>query len=76
MNNLAKLFDLPIKIKVNRVLLAKLIGEYGDSILFTGGTSLMERKLIFRFSEDIDIITTISRKEIENFLAQDKIMKL
>ncbi len=45
-----------------------LVSEFGDEIIFTGGTSLLKRGIINRFSEDIDLICTCSRKKISNFI--------
>lgn len=58
------------KVEINRYILKILSDEFFDYIIFTGGTSLMERNIINRFSEDIDIITSISRKIIKNKLEE------
>lgn len=71
MNNISNANNLSDKIMANRYLLKKLHDKYGCEILFTGGTSLMERDIINRYSEDIDIITTVSRKKILKFINND-----
>lgn len=49
-------------------LLIHLVENFGDEIIFTGGTSLLKRGIIDRFSEDIDILTTKSKKAIKKFI--------
>ncbi len=49
-------------------LLIYLVKEFEKDIVFTGGTSLMKRNIIDRFSEDIDLIVKCSRKKIREFI--------
>ncbi len=51
-------------------LLDELNNKFKDDIIFTGGTSLLKRGIISRFSEDLDIICKISRKDVINYINQ------
>jgi predicted nucleotidyltransferase component of viral defense system len=65
--------NLEEKIRINNCLMIEIFEQFGEeNFLFTGGTSLMSSDIIKRFSEDIDLITTVSRIKIRNWIKSNE----